>query len=413
MSAPDPGLLLKRLAARALAAADAGRAVRAALREQPLTGPVRLLVLGKAAAPMWRVAVESLAPQLRAALIIAPAPPTAPLSAPCPVRWLVGAHPIPDHRSLLAGEAACEFVAAGSADETLLVLLSGGASALCEKLPASVSLQELQRLQQALLAADLPITAINAVRQRLSDIKAGGLARRARGPICQLLVSDVPDDDPAAIGSAPFLPQRLPLPPREQLPSGWRTWCDHQLDRTEPLSLAVPVNSRVIVSNRKVRQAIRDEAVQQRWSVQAERAYNGSVEAVAQELASCVLAGAPGLYLFGGECHVQLPTVPGRGGRNQHLALLLAEATTSSDITWLTLATDGVDGHADAAGVLLRAGNPSVAERRQRAHAIAMASSYDYWRTRGGLLFTGPTGCNVADLVLAWKTGCGGAGQMK
>ena len=220
--------LLKNLAAQALRLADARLAVEQALRAAPLSGPVRILAIGKAALPMWQGADALLGSQVRAGLLIAPAPAGSAAPVPTstcryPLQCLTGAHPLPDARSLAAGAAAQQFVAGCAPDESLLVLLSGGASALCEVLPDGISLAELQALQQLMLASAWPINSINAVRQRLSRIKAGGLLRCCPAGLAvrQLLLSDVPGDDPAVIGSAPFVPIALPLPAWDTLPAPW------------------------------------------------------------------------------------------------------------------------------------------------------------------------------------------------
>lgn len=379
---------------------------------------MRILAIGKAALPMWQGADATLGEQVRAGLLIAPAPTGSAAPVPTstwryPLQCLTGAHPLPDARSLAAGAAAQQFVAACAPDESLLVLLSGGASALCEVLPEGISLAELQALQQRMLASAWPINSINAVRQRLSRIKAGGLLRccPAGNPVRQLLLSDVPGDDPAVIGSAPFVPVALPLPAWHTLPAPWPERLQRWLAAPEPAVNATLANvtSTIIASNTQVRAGLQHWAEARDLAVVSNRAIAGEIGAVASALAAEIAAGPAGLYLYGGETHLHLPAEPGRGGRNQHLALLLQQALTAADIanacSVLTLATDGVDGCSDAAGALFQCGARAVAATADVATALGTASSYDYWRQQGGLLVTGATGSNVADLVLCWKSG--------
>ncbi|MFZ5842179.1 MAG: DUF4147 domain-containing protein [Pseudomonadota bacterium] len=416
--------LLKTLAAQALRLADARLAVEQALRAAPLSGPVRILAIGKAALPMWQGADALLGSQVRAGLLIVPAHASAS-AAPMPnspwrypLHCLTGAHPLPDARSLAAGAAAQQFVAGCAPDECLLVLLSGGASALCEVLPDGISLTELQALQQLMLASAWPINSINAVRQRLSRIKAGGLLRccPADRSVRQLLLSDVPGDDPAVIGSAPFVPIVLPLPAWHTLPAPWpqrlQRWLAAPGPATATNAALADVTSTIIASNAQVRAGLQHWAAANDLAVVANRAIAGEIGAVASALAAEIATGPAGLYLYGGETHLQLPAQPGRGGRNQHLALLLQQALTAADIesacSVLTLATDGVDGCTDAAGALFQCGARArrvEAATADAAAALGTASSYDYWRQQGGLLVTGATGSNVADLVLCWKSG--------
>ena len=399
--------MLKALAAQALRLADAQMAVQRSLQAAPLAGPVRVLALGKAALAMWQGADAVLGSQVRAGLLIVPESDCAKLPTVWryPLQCRVGAHPLPDTRSLAAGAAAQQFVADCRADESLLVLLSGGASAMCEALPDGVSLAELQALQQALLASAWPISAINAVRQRLSLIKAGGLSRCCPSavPVRQLLLSDVPGDDPAVIGSAPFVPAALPLPDWRRLPAPWPTWLQQRLLSSVPTrQTPAPVVSTVIASNQQVRTALAQWAQANGLTVVVNRAIAGDCTVIAAEIAAELQAGPSGVYVYGGESYLQLPPQPGRGGRNQHLALLLQQTVTTA-CTVLTLATDGVDGCTDAAGACGDCDANSATSAGDRDTALRAANSYDYWRQQGGLLFTGATGTNVADLVLCWK----------
>ncbi|HEX4910422.1 MAG TPA: DUF4147 domain-containing protein [Permianibacter sp.] len=433
--------MLKTLAAQALRLADATRAVQQALGAAPLAGPVRILAIGKAALPMWQGADAVLGAQVRAGLVIQPdsgahVRSSLTPSRPYPFHCLTGAHPLPDARSLAAGAAAQQFVSACAPDETLLVLLSGGASALCEVLPDDLRLEAFQALQQLMLASAWPISAINAVRQRLSRIKAGGLLRCCPPTtlIRQLLLSDVPGDDPAVIGSAPFVPAVLPLPDWRDLPAPWPAFLQRWLASPVPAvdTDVTRVTSTIIASNAHVRAGLQQWAAANGHAVIVNRAIAGDCAEVAAALAAEISAGPPGLYLYGGETHLQLPVQPGRGGRNQHLALLLQqalvqnmEAAACRASSWqaqacsvLTLATDGVDGNSDAAGAWFRLDPDAPVQAHAKAAAVTGAScssadaatalrdasSYDYWRQQGGLLFTGATGSNVADLVLCWKS---------
>ena len=111
--------------------------------------------------------------------------------------------------------------------------------------------------------------------------------------------------------------------------------------------------------------------------------------------------GSPGLWIFGGETHLNLPKAPGDGGRNQHLALMLAmQFTHRMPVTVLCAGTDGKDGNQDVAGVVFDANNLDLTDAR---HALDHADSYHWWRQRDALLLTGPTRTNVADLTLVLK----------
>ena len=129
--------------------------------------------------------------------------------APPPIQTLEGAHPVPDERSLAAGEAMLKFASETTPRDLVLFCLSGGASALMEATRPEISLDDLQAATNALLNAGADIRTLNAVRVRLSRIKGGGLARAFSAHIAVLVLSDVLGNDLSVVGSAsPFLAPR-------------------------------------------------------------------------------------------------------------------------------------------------------------------------------------------------------------
>jgi glycerate 2-kinase len=193
----------------ALAAVHGGAAVGAALAgETPPQRPVHVLALGKAAEAMLRGAAGAWPQAIARALVVAPAgslQESPPL--PFPVRRQPGNHPVPGAESLAAGAAVADFLQRVPAGETLLVLLSGGASSLAELPRDGVDLPLLRELNTRLLAAGLDIRVMNALRGRFSRLKAGGAADLCAGVEARVLfISDVPGDAPAAVGSGPFWP---------------------------------------------------------------------------------------------------------------------------------------------------------------------------------------------------------------
>ena len=167
-----------------------------------MPGPVYLIAYGKAACAMVLGARDALDNRIADALIATKHGHAEPL--PWPV--LEAGHPVPDQGSLQAGGALFHFVERIPTSARVLVLLSGGASALVEKLPAGATLDTLQRLNEWLLASGRDIAAMNRIRKRLSLIKGGRLAEvLAPRPVTCLAISDVPDDDPRFIGSGPLV----------------------------------------------------------------------------------------------------------------------------------------------------------------------------------------------------------------
>jgi len=370
---------------------------------------VPVLALGKAATAMLAGAADVLGARLGPVLAVTRSDAVRPGEPGLThARVLFGDHPVPGPASLAAGaeiEAFCDAVPAGA---DLLALLSGGASALAERLPAGITAGDLDRAGRWLLASGLPIDAVNAVRASLSCLKAGRLAARLGGRrVCVLAVSDVPDDVPAVIGSGPFT-----VGPPPVIPGGLPSWLKALVTRAPappvPGQAGLPsVDYRVVANGRAAAEAAAGFArAQGTGGVVHERLLAGDTSAAAARILAELGAGAPGVHAWWGETTVRLPDRPGEGGRNRHLALLLGRSLEGrDDVTFLCAATDGSDGSAGAAGGW--ADGATVARGRTAGldpdAALAGAEAGPFLRAAGDEFVTGPTGTNVMDLVLAWR----------
>ncbi|MGR3913963.1 MAG: glycerate-2-kinase family protein, partial [Gammaproteobacteria bacterium] len=177
------------------------RVTRAALAAERAEAATHLLAVGKAAGAMCAGAIDAPAAGGRALVVSKYGHIDARLAAHPRVTTLEAGHPLPDENSLRAGRAMAEFVGAAGAGARLVMLVSGGASALAEVLPAGVELPALRRLNRALLAGGYDIAQINAARMRVSGIKGGRLLRRFGGASVRVYaISDVRADDVALIG---------------------------------------------------------------------------------------------------------------------------------------------------------------------------------------------------------------------
>lgn len=399
--------LLLDLYQAALKAVEGGHCVRQRLRERPLEGPVRAVAIGKAAAGMLAGAAEALGESLHCSLLIT-RHGYAPVVPAAGVETIEAGHPLPDADSLRAGERLLAFLAAGPAETHWLFLISGGASSLVEAPVANVTLADLQRVNQWLLASGLPITQINALRRRLSRIKGGRLREHLCGRHSRaLLISDVAGDDPRVIGSG------LLFPPAQEPsldPAGLPDWLQALLART-----AVPVTPTSAGGPEAEIVARLDGAMDAAAAAaraaglpvhRAAARLDGDAERTGQALAEVLLRGGPGIYLWGGETTVRLPARPGQGGRCQHLALAAATLLAGRrDITLLAAGTDGSDGPGDAAGACVDGGTLArgSAEGLDARSALARADSGRFLAAAGDLIDTGPTGTNVTDLVIGLK----------
>lgn len=390
----------------ALDAAHAGRAVERALASlEPREWHV--IAVGKAAVPMASAAAARLGPALRGGLVVTREGHGDPLPG---LELLHAGHPVPDARSVAAGEAVLARATALGADDALLFLLSGGASALLAAPAPGVTLEDLQRVTQALLERDVDIAAINTVRRQLSRIKGGGLARAAApARVVTLAVSDVAGDRPEAIGSGPTVPdpttradalevlRRAGL--EDAVPAGVRA---HLASPEEPAEPGVePGEYRVVAALRDAIAGAADDAERRGLRTRVlGRVLDVPVEEAARRLAA-ELEQARGegvdLLVAGGEPTVEVRG-PGVGGRAQQLGLGLACLAHGPHCT-LVAGTDGSDGPTDAAGAIVDSGTCTRGAGDPRA-ALARNDAYPFLASADALLVTGPTGTNVNDLAL-------------
>ena len=388
----------------ALATVDGRRCVAARLRARPLRGPVCAVAIGKAAASMLDGAFDALGDRLRRALLVTKRGHASPHPDPR-VQIHEAGHPIPDAASLAAGERLLGFLSAAPADVEWLFLISGGASSLVEVLPERIDLSVLQRLNAWLLASGLPIEQMNRVRQGLSRIKGGRLrgylnARPARA----LFISDVPNDDPGVIGSGLLhaSPAEGALPP---LPAEFARCLE--ANEAPALVATSPVETEIVANLARALSAADQAAARLGFAVYRHtEPLAGDATETGRRLGAAMLAGSPGIHLWGGETTMVLPDRPGQGGRCQQLALAAAQVLDGcSDIALLAAGTDGSDGPGEAAGACvdgrtLRRGRAAGFDVQQ---ALSNADSGRFLEAAGGLIETGPTGTNVTDLVVALK----------
>lgn len=405
----DPGhgprQRLLAIYAAALTAVDGGVCVRRRLEQQPPATAPYLIAIGKAACAMAWGAHQALGARIRAALVVTRHGHAEPL--PWPV--LEAGHPRPDAASLAAGAALLDFIDRLPDDAEVLVLLSGGASALVEVLPPGVDLAFLQRATDWMLGSGLDIVAINRVRKRLSLIKGGRLARRLapRRSLC-LAISDVPGDDPRAIGSGP-----LTADPQAPEPGRWPPWLAERLAAAPPPPAPGDrcferVHYEIVARNADAVAAAVEAAGRLGLPAIAGREpLRGEAAATGVELARRLRAASPGvLQVWGGETTVTLPPAPGRGGRCQQLALAAAlELAGVPDVWLLAAGTDGSDGPGTDAGALVDGGTIARAAPADAARALRAADAGRLLEASGDLIQTGPTGTNVMDLVLGLRGG--------
>ncbi len=367
---------LGTLLERAIDAVKGASSVARWVDQADIVKPTKILAVGKAAASMF----EGLPADWRtsgAALVVTKYGHLEGHVFGPNVTALEASHPVPDANSLKAGAQALEFVTSCTASDHLLVLVSGGASALAEHLIDGVSPEDLNALTQQGLSEGADIGQINARRKTISAIKGGKLLAHFAGhSVTTLAISDVPRDDIGVIGSG-----------LGQCPETAKFACRQE----------------IVASNHIARAAIVDQVAKDGHELisNSETLYD-DVSRVADQIAQEVIAGAPGVYVFGGEPTIVLPPDPGQGGRNQSLALELAKRFHERPgICGLVAGTDGTDGPTDAAGGFFDGQSFSRAPGADAA--LRAADAGRFLAATGDRIVTGPTGTNVMDVAIILK----------
>lgn len=354
------------------------------------------------------------------------------------VRLYEGGHPVPDERSAAAGakmlalaEKVRSYEASGER-ALVIVLISGGGSALLSAPTEGISLEDKAVTTKLLLGSGATIQELNAVRKHLSAVKGGRLAEAfAPASILSLILSDVIGDDLDAIASGPTVPdsatwesaQRVLVDRAvwDKVPPSVRAVFLEGLAGTRPDtpkagSSAFRATKTVLVGNNMI--ALRSAEAEARKLGYNTLLLTSRLVGEAREMAKLFVAlagdiaqyglpqGRPACILAGGETTVTLKG-KGMGGRNQEMALAVLAALDSSrpghrEMLFLSAGTDGNDGPTDAAGAFASAAlmEKAAAQELDPRDYLAMNDSYHFFSKVDGLLKTGSTGTNVCDMQI-------------
>lgn len=420
MTTPDNRQKLMQLLEAAVAAANPLTCVPPALPEIPQDGRLIILGAGKGSAAMVQAAEKHYlangpAPQLSGCSVT-----RVGFSSPTKIiEMLEGGHPVPNTGSVAAASKALELAGEATEKDVVLVLMSGGASALWTAPVDGVTLEEKQQVTRGLLASGAPIYEINCVRKHLSRIKGGRLAQAAApARVITLAISDVPGDDPSAIGSGPTVGDPTSLADarnilkerKVELPTSVVAALQDERNETPlPDDASFAGNTFKLVSRpADALAAAAKLAAELGYDVQMlGDAIEGEARDLARDHAKLALdlrqKGRRTALLSGGEVTVTV-TGKGKGGPNQEYALSLVDALNGADNIWALAAdTDGTDGGEgsadDPAGAMV---DPTSKARAQAnglnpANFLQNNDSTGFFGKLGDLVITGPTRTNVND----------------
>ncbi len=442
----DPASALRRthldaIRVAAVEAVEPGRAVTRFLSRDrdllragdalvPLAGgaSVRLVAAGKAAAAMAEATATVLGERLERGVLVTKHGHLGGRALPPSIAVFEAGHPVPDDAGREGVAAVEELLAGRRAGDVVVVLLSGGASALLADPAEPLSLADLQATTGLLLRSGAAIGELNAVRKHLSRLKGGQLARLgAPATVVALILSDVVGDPLDVIASGPTAPDptsfadawdvverrglagALPEAVRRRLRDGVEGRLHDTPKPGDPLFDRV--RNIVVGSNRL---AARAAAAAARALGYETLLLSTFVEGEAREFARVAVAlgrgvlahgdpvAAPACLVLGGETTVTVRG-NGRGGRNQELALAAALALEGLEgVSVMALATDGSDGPTDSSGAVADGTTASAirAAGIDPAAALLDNDAYPALDAAGAQLRTGPTGTNVNDLTV-------------
>ncbi len=423
----------------ALEAADPRRAIESSFKlkgdhlkigghELILKAYRRILVIGggKASGRMAEALEHILGDLIEGGVVIVPRGIEAALRLRR-VKALGASHPFPDAEGVKAVGEMLHLLEEVDEETLILAVISGGGSALMTYPAQGVDLEELREITSKLMLAGARINELNAVRKHLSAIKGGRLAAKAQpATIVSLILSDVVGDPLDTIASGPTAPdsttysdavevlkryglwEEAPPSVKRRLEAGLRGEVDETPKPGDPifkrvLNVVVANNYTAASAALKRAESLGYRGLLLSTRVEGEaRIIGGLYAAIAQEIISTGHPlKPPSAIIAGGETTVTVRG-PGRGGRNQELALASSLGLRGLDALVASMATDGVDGPTDAAGAV--ADGMTV----ERAEALGIDplehlnqnDSYNFFKPLGDLIETGPTGTNVNDIAV-------------
>jgi len=376
---------------------------------------IYVIGFGKAAAAMAAAIEEILGDKITSGLIITKYEHSIPLKY---IHCIEAAHPVPDANGVKGAQEIDKILHKSGERDLIICLISGGGSALLADIPEAISLEDIKLMNATLLRSGYNIKQINEIRIALSTLKGGKLLQKAfPAKLISFILSDVVGDPIESIASGPTALFN------NTSQDFFNFFCKSELFNELPLRIQLYLKNykKTIVdtegwyrniltgSNRIALQAAKEkaEALGYNTSILSSE-LEGEVENIAKQFISklnnCSL-NKPFCILAGGEPVVTF-NKSGKGGRNQHLSLLMAQALNGQeDVVFASVGTDGTDGPTDAAGAWVDGNTQSLLEKngKMASEYTKNYDSYHYFSNSPYHIITGPTGTNVMDIMILIK----------
>lgn len=383
---------------------------------QMKNGKLIVIALGKAAWRMASASHEIVGKYITAGMVVTKDHHS---QGPIPSFEIMEAsHPVPDQRSVTAGERAMELVKNLTGKDHVIMLISGGGSALFEKPMEGVTLDEIMGITQQLIQRGASIDEINTIRKRLSAVKGGKFARLCQpAKMFSVILSDVLGDRLDVIASGPGVPDHSTSVEAKEIAKDYDLTLSDMVENALELETpkSIPQHETMITGNVSLMcHRAAEEASKRGYTPLV---LTTTLDCEARDAGKMLAAMArevqedsgkenkltpPCAVIFGGETIVHV-TGEGKGGRNQELSLSAAFGIEGlENVVILSAGSDGTDGPTDAAGGLV----DGQSLKRMREQGIkpekSLAGNDAYHALKGSedLVMTGPTGTNVNDLMM-------------
>jgi glycerate-2-kinase len=374
---------------------------------------IYLIGFGKASLPMAKAASELL--NISDGIVITP---KLDLKLVGNIKVRCGSHPIPTQANLNATEEAIEIAKKAKPNDLLIVLISGGGSALLSK--PRIPLEDLRLTTELLLKSGCPITELNIVRKHLSWVKGGQLAKLAKSTLISLIISDIIDDPMDGIASGPTYPDSTTFKDAKAALERYALW------RKVPFSVQKIINNGIAgkspetpkQSNWQWNQ-IHNYIIANNWlacSIASQKAkqigygpvlLSSRISGEAREEGKKIVYQAESYkrgklaLIGGGETTVKVKG-KGKGGRNQEIVLGAVEAIKNKPMVIASFGTDGIDGDTEAAGAIADGDTykRAIESKLDPKDYLERNDSYTFFKEMDDLLITGPTHTNVMDIQI-------------